>query len=247
MSIISPTTCSFAKVAAFGLANSKSDSGFQRKKRNEDIRHHFAEFNKHFIGYNVNFNDKYRTFQDYLPKIVGSFKNLQKRRSGDKATVLKVFSKDEWNKLASEKKADHKLFDCGGCMNNPKLKEMQGRFFATEKFKKLAEEKGLTGKPVAKFNRESATAFVEECVLLSILNTYDDSIAAKCIRNINYMKKGTAVVRSFGEAVSLSCLNRHRMVDGFECKNAAEIRTMKNIADIKEGVKRPNQRFREFE
>ena len=128
------------------------------------------------------------------------------------------------------KKADYKLFDCGGCMNNPKLKETLGRFFGTEKFKKLAEEKGLTGKPVAKFNRESATAFVEKCVPLSILNTYDDSIAAKCIRNINDAKRGTAVVRSFrggGEgAVSLSCLNRHRMVDGFECKNAAEIRTM---------------------
>ena len=44
---------------------------------------------------------------------------------------------------------------------------------------------------------ESATAFVEKCVPLSILNTYDDSIAAKCIRNINDAKKGTAVVRSF--------------------------------------------------
>ena len=124
--------------------------------RNEDITHHFAEFNEHFIGYNENFNIKYRTLQDYLPKIVGSFKSLQKRRSGEKVTVLNAFSKEEWNKLASEKKADHKLFDCGGCMNNPKLKETLGRFFVTEKFKKLAEEKGLTGKPVAKFNRESA-------------------------------------------------------------------------------------------
>ena len=131
-------------------------------------------------------------------------------------------------------------------MNNPKLKETLGRFFVTEKFKKLAEEKGLTGKPVAKFNRESATAFVEKCVPLSILNTYDDSIAAKCIRNINDAKKGTAVVRSFVGAISLSCLNRHRMVDGFECKNAAEIRTMKNIADIKEGVKRPHNRVGDF-
>ena len=124
--------------------------------RNEDITHHFVEFNEHFIGYNENFNIKYRTLQDYLPKIVGSFKSLQKRRSGDKVTVLNAFSKEEWNKLASEKKADHKLFDCGGCMNNPKLKETLGCFFVTEKFKKLAEEKGLTGKPVAKFNRESA-------------------------------------------------------------------------------------------
>ena len=153
ISIISPTTCGFAKVAAFSLVHTKSAKGrgFQRKNRNEDINHQFAEVNEHFIGYNENFNVKYRTFHEYLPKIVGSFQSLQKRRSGDKATVLNVFSKEE-------------LFDCGGCMNNPKLKETLGRFFVTEKFKKLAEEKGLTGKPVAKFNRESATAFVEERV-----------------------------------------------------------------------------------
>ena len=151
MSIISPTTCGFAKVAAFSLVNTKSAKGrgFQRKNRKEDINHQFAEFNEHFIGYYENFNVKYRTFHDYLPKIVGSFQSLQKRRSGDEATVLNVFPKEEWNKLASETKADDKLFACGGCMNNPNLKGTLGRFFVTEKFKKLVEEKGLTGKPVA--------------------------------------------------------------------------------------------------
>ena len=88
---------------------------------------------------------------------------MQKRRSVDKAPVLDVFSKEEWNKLASDKKAEHKLFDCGGCINNPKLKETPC-FFATARFKKLAEEKGLIGKPTKKFDRQSAKAFVEERV-----------------------------------------------------------------------------------
>ena len=54
MSIISPTTCGFAKVAAFSLVNTNfaKGRGFQRKNRNEDINHQFAEFNEHFIGYN---------------------------------------------------------------------------------------------------------------------------------------------------------------------------------------------------
>ena len=43
MSIISPTTCGFAKVPAFSLVNTKSDRGFQRKNRSEDIRRQFAE------------------------------------------------------------------------------------------------------------------------------------------------------------------------------------------------------------
>ena len=58
-------------------------------------------------------------------------------------------------------------------------------------------------------------------------------MAAKSIRNINTAKIETAVVRNFGGAVSLSCLNRHR-VDGFESKKAAEVKTLKNITDIKE-------------
>ena len=51
MSIISPTTCGFAKLAAFSLVNTKSakDRGFQRKNRNEDINHQFAEFNEHLV------------------------------------------------------------------------------------------------------------------------------------------------------------------------------------------------------
>ena len=75
---------------------------------------------------------QYRTFRTYFPKILGSFKSLQKRKRGDKATVLDVFSKIEWNKLASENKAEHKLFDCGGCMNNPKFKETLTYFFVTK-------------------------------------------------------------------------------------------------------------------
>ena len=53
------------------------------------------------------------------------------------------------------------------------------------------------------------------------------SVAAESITNINTAKKETAVVSSFGGSVSLSCLNRHRMVDGFESKKAAEVRTLK--------------------
>ena len=183
-------------------------------------------------------NVQYRTFHTSLPKILGIFKSLQKRRSADKATVLGVFSKEEWNKLASDKKGEHKLFDCGGCMNNPKLKEMLACFFITARFKKLAEEKRISGKPTKKFDKQSAKVFIEESEPPSILNTYDEFIDAKSIRNINTAKKETAVVRNFGGAVSLSSLNRHRMVDGFESKKASEVRTLKNITDIKEGRKR---------
>ena len=77
------------------------------------------------------------------------------------------------------------------------------------------------GKSTKKFDRESAKAFVEEHIPTSILNIYDESVAAESVMNINTAKKETAVVRSFGVAVSQSCLNIHRMVDGFESKKSS--------------------------
>ena len=97
MSIISPTTCGFAKVAAFNLLSNKKSTNdcFQRKSRNEQLSNQFAEFYKQFIGHNENFNVQYRTFRTYFPKVVSSFMSLQKRKPGDKATIREVFSKGE--------------------------------------------------------------------------------------------------------------------------------------------------------
>ena len=97
------------------------------------------------------------------------------------------------------------------------------------------------------FGRESAKAFVEERVPPSILSIYDESVAAESIRNVNTVKKETTVVRSFGGSVSLSCLNRHRMVNGFESKKAAEVRTLRNITDINEGLKRQHDHVGDLE
>ena len=101
MSIISPTSCGFARVAAFNLFNQKTeemDNCFQNLNRNEECKQRFVEFNKQFIGYNENFNVQYKTFNKYFPKI-GSLKSLQKRRFRDRTPFLEVFSKGEWNKL----------------------------------------------------------------------------------------------------------------------------------------------------
>ena len=106
MLIISPTTCGFTKVATFNLLGNKKSANdcFQRKSRNEQLSNQIAEFNKQFIGYNENFYVQYGTFRTYFPKIVGSFMSLQKRKPGDKATILEVVSKGEWN--TSEKKGN---------------------------------------------------------------------------------------------------------------------------------------------
>ena len=86
---------------------------------------------------------QFTTFRTYFPKVLGSFDSLQKRRREGKATVLSVFSQSEWDKLVPEKKAEHTLFDCDGCMNNPKLNQTLACFFVTTTFQKLANEKGM--------------------------------------------------------------------------------------------------------
>ena len=66
----------------------------------------FDDFNKQFIGHNENFNVQSRTFHTSLPKIIGTFKSLQKRRSVDKATVLGDFLRRNGINLLQIKKGN---------------------------------------------------------------------------------------------------------------------------------------------
>ena len=70
-------------------------------------------------------------------------KNLAKRKSADKEYILKVFGKKEWEKLSDEKKSQHQLFNCNGCLNDIELKKALGFFLITSKFMKVVEEHGI--------------------------------------------------------------------------------------------------------
>ena len=126
-------------------------------------------------------------------------------------------------------------------MNDTQLKETLGLFLITAKFKKLAGEKGIANannKENTKSNGESVKIKVQERVPPTMLRAYNEAIACETVKDINKKSKSSSVVRSFGGAVSLNCLNRHRMVKSFESKSDAEKRTLKNTEAIKEGRKR---------
>ena len=155
-SIISPTSCGFAKVAAYNIFNGKD--------RLNTVNTQLELFNKQFTTCEENFCVESDTFRKNFPKILDNFKSLQKRRSADKENVLKVFSMKKWNELPSDVKAEHKLFDCNGCLKNPQLKEALGCFFVNEKYKKLAEEKGIIRMAAIKVKNIPNTAKVNKAI-----------------------------------------------------------------------------------
>ena len=60
----------------------------------------------------------------------------------------------------------------------------------------------------------------------------------EAVKDINQTWKSTSVLRNFGGDVSLSCLNRLRMVQQFETISDAAERTQNNKEDIEAGRKR---------
>ena len=91
MSVISPTTCGFAKIAAFNIFTgdklvlySDEDLAMYRSR---EIKHQFDLWQEQFVGYNEQFNVKYEIFKKYHQKIV-DMRNLAKKRSVDKGIVM---------------------------------------------------------------------------------------------------------------------------------------------------------------
>ena len=133
MSIISPATCGFAKIGAYIIFSKETLPKIQYENlvtyRSREIKHQFHIWNKQFAGFNEQFNIRYDSF-----KLSGNIKNLAKRRCADKEYILKVFCKKEWEKLSDEKKSQHQLFNCNGCLNDIELKKALGFFLITSKF-----------------------------------------------------------------------------------------------------------------
>ena len=111
--------------------------------RSREIKHQFDLRKKQFAGFNDQFNIRYHIFRKYGDKIIGKMRNLAKRRSADREYVLKVFCKQEWEKLSPEKKSQHQLFNCNGSLNDIELKKALGFFLITFKFSKVVEEHGI--------------------------------------------------------------------------------------------------------
>ena len=81
-------------------------------------------------------------------------------------------------------------------------------------------------------------SLVEERVPKYLLNVYDEAIASKSVKDATKSKRETSVTRVYGGGCSIRRLNEHRLVDGFESKKDAEIRTLNDKFQISSGLKR---------
>ena len=252
-SIISPTTCGFAKVFVYNVLNEDRSNGGKKLVVEEK---HYAKYIEHFQECYENFPVPYKTFRLYFPKILENFKCLQKKRTHDKATILKVFAADNWNKLSYEQKWEHRLYDCKECLGNAELKKTISLFHITTFYKKVAEDHGIqteridVARPTCtsrKRSRDDVKSLVEERVPKYILDVYSEAIASTCVKDAINSKKETSVDRYYGGRTSICCLNEHRMVDGFESKKDAGVRTLQDNLEISAGLKKRHKPIGDLE
>ena len=73
MSIISPTTCGFAKIGAYIIFSKETLPKIRYENlvthRSREIKHQFHLWNKQFDGFNEQFNIRYDSFRKYGDKI----------------------------------------------------------------------------------------------------------------------------------------------------------------------------------
>ena len=70
------------------------------------------------------------------------------------------------------------------------------------------------------------------------LKKHDTSVSLATVRDIESQWKTTSVERTYGLNMSLNTRHNHRMSQSYETVKDAEIRTLRQIEEIKSGVKK---------
>ena len=138
MSIISPTTCGFAKVCVYNIFIATQASNNRKLEVKEQHYDMYIDQFQECVG---NFTAPFKTFRLYFPKILDNFKAIQKKRRNDKATILQIFCRENWDKFTTQQKTEHCLFNCKGCLGNVDHKKAMGLFHITAFFKKRGPRK----------------------------------------------------------------------------------------------------------
>ena len=242
MSILEPTTCGFGKMAVYNVLtevrlNKEMNESF-KELRSRELNKQLELLQNQFRG-NENFNFNKKALINNLCKIVSNMRLLAKkeRGKGDKQTLLDVFSKKKWIELAPEKKVEHSLFQCDGCLNNCQLKQALGLFVITNpQFKTIAIEKGILVKPNI---RKEVDVEIKELVPAVLLEKHDTKIRLAMKTDVEEQFRLTAVETAFGGKQSLRSRNNIRMFRYFENQQDAQERTLRQLEDIREGKRCP--------
>ena len=121
MSILEPTTCGFGKLAVYNVLTEvsiiKENYESFKEVRSREVAKQLELLMHQFTG-NENFDFNRKSLTNNLCKIVENMRLLQKSKRGkhDIETLVNVFSKIKWFELAPQKKVEHSLFKCEGCL-----------------------------------------------------------------------------------------------------------------------------------
>ena len=149
-SILHPTTCGFARIAAF---NAFTDANIERKateNRKEYISkkhlYQYRLFQKQFQGL-TKFDVPYNIFVPKFKRIVNNVRYIGKQSPSSKDHILTGFAAKRWSELKDCEKQKHSLTNCNGCLHDYQFKCLLGLFpYQSKSFKTLAKQNGILNK-----------------------------------------------------------------------------------------------------
>lgn len=141
-SILDPTTCGFAKAAAFSIFNCRLYKVQERSECNNLLKQQHETFTNIFNSA-ISFEVEYKVFSRFKA-IVKNVQALGKRNKEAKKEVLEFFKSASYNILTEDQKSEHSLFQCNGCINSVLYRSKMGLFMNISNPLKLkAKENGL--------------------------------------------------------------------------------------------------------
>lgn len=119
--IISPTSCSFARTAALEIVKETTQT-FRRENREgtakfraHSMQECYKQFNEVFKDRSEEFAIDFSKFQKKIPALRDMFSRWNPKRKDEKERYLETFSIKNWNEMAHVEKKEHSFSNCQGC------------------------------------------------------------------------------------------------------------------------------------
>ena len=129
MSIIDPSTCGFVKIFCYRVFTDKNlikrnPSENMNCYKSRVLHYQYNAFQSTFCESSLISYDKFR---ENFQHIVHNIQTLGKKYPEKKRHVMDIFSLKNWVDL-KERKFEHSIFDCSGCLRNESWKDALAMF-----------------------------------------------------------------------------------------------------------------------
>ena len=178
-----PLTCGFLKVKVFQLltASCYGLRGGDKQDIGVIYAEHCANI-KAWLGSEFEFSTDHYKFN--LVPLRDIFRKLSQNSPKKKTIITQTFSDESWEKLDNAAKRKHTPGDCEGCLENRRFKNGLSQFpIKGNQYILKAKKYGLIREPLSDVTNKIS------------LKKQEELIKRKTVKQIEEMKKKTAVVR----------------------------------------------------